>query len=259
MKSKRIVLVPAITILLLFSVISFNAVSATKSILPDGEPNNGTLYAPSVEQTLIFSWSDFNASNSLILNGVPVPVLQSGWYRNNGVHDATNGNYICGIYTDELFYRNFFAFNLNNLAGLGISLPITSAVLSVNQYQSTPATGTQFYQLSAVSTLYSTINQTYSSGSATGLAIYSDLGTGPSFGGILVDRTAASNYILTITLNNTAITAINAAATAGSIFVLGGQAGGSETVPVSRWAIICGFALILMFTVWRFIRKQQPA
>jgi hypothetical protein len=259
MKSKRIVSIPAITILLLFSVFSLNAVGATKSILPNGEPNNGTLYAPSVEKNLIFSYSDFNASNSLILNGVSVPVLQSGWYKSTGEHNSSNSNYICGIYDDGSFYHNFFAFDLNNLASYGISLPITSAVLSVIQYQSEPATGTQLYQLSAVSTSYSTINQSYPEGSATGLAIFSDFGAGASFGEILVDRTAASNSILTITLNSSAITAINTAATAGSIFVLGGQAGGSAPVPVSTWAILCGFAFILMFTVWRFIRKQQPA
>ncbi len=207
---------------------------------------------------IIFSGSNGPyTSNGLVLNGVMLPLLNSGWNKSNGQHINGNTNYFCGY--DEpstLYYNNFQAFDLSqsNLNTHGITTPITSAVLKVRQYGSEPTTGTQMWELRSVTTAYSIINQGYPTGSANGIAIYNDFGSGTSYGSIMVDKTLSGTNILSITLNAAAITDINNAI--GSEFVIGGEAGApAPSVPITNWAIVLGIFLITGFMVFRYRRK----
>ena len=208
---------------------------------------------------VIFSYSNGPyTSNGLVLNGVMLPLLNSGWIKNNGEHGKDNPNYYCGYRENSnLYYRNFQAFDLSqsNLNAHGITTPITSAGLKVRQYVSEPTTGTQMWELRSVTTAYSIINQNYTAGSPNGIAIYNDFGSGTSYGSVMVDKTLSGTNILSITLNAAAITDINNAI--GSEFVIGGEADDAPApfVPITNWAIVLGIFLITGFIVFRYRRK----
>lgn len=255
MNKRNKISVGAITLLLCFTILNLNVSGqlSTNSSTMDGSAAGSSLAsASSSELDVLFSYSDGNSSNVLILNGVSVPYLNSGWYNTDNVHTVFNQNYFCGNYYGT-YYRNFFAFDLSNLASYGITTPITSAVLHIRQYQSEPASGTVTYELSAVSSSYSLINTDYE-GAATAADIFNDLGDGVSYGSILVDKTAASSNFLDITLNSAAIAAINAKV--GSTFILGGKNDGVVPVPVPYWAIALAFAAIASIVILRFRKKQ---
>ncbi len=188
--------------------------------LPPGQ------YAASGQTTLragdffIFGYSGGASSAFLELNGVEIPSITQGWYLDNGNHSATNSNYLCGFYYNQ-YYRNFMAFDLANLNNYGITPPITSATLKVVKASSIPATGFAVWDLYHVSTPWSTINTNYNYGDPTGLAIFSDLGTGSYYGNGTVDGSLPSTAIIATTLNTAAVTDINASV--GSVFVIGGR------------------------------------
>jgi hypothetical protein len=244
----------AIAIMLLLTAFNLNAFSQTTVILPNGESGSSAVLSSASETNVIFSSSSSSSSNVLILNGISVPVIGSGWYTSEGLHILGNANYYCGN-NGSIFYRNFFAIDLSGLVGYGITLPITSAVLHLVRYNCEPATGSQLFELSDVSAQWATINQDYSSGSAVGVNVFNDLGTGSSFGSVLVDKTVTGTPI-EVTLNSNGLSALNSAV--GSTIILGGKADSSNPVPVSMWVIVLGFALIALLAVWRF-RKRQLA
>lgn len=243
-------------IVLMFFLLAFNlnVYSQATVTLPNGELGSSSELSAPPSNNIIFSFSSFSNSNVLIINGVSVPLIGSGWYKIEGEHNSGNFNYICG-YEYGTYYRNFFAVDLSGLAGYGVALPITSAVLHLVRYGSVPAAGSQLFELYDVSAQWSTINQNYSSGSTVGINVFNDLGTGSSFGSVLVDKTVTGTPI-EVTLNSNGLSALNAAV--GSTFILGGKADSLNPVPVSMWVIVLGFALIAVLAVWRF-RKRQLA
>jgi hypothetical protein len=198
-------------------------------------------------------------NNTLILNGVAVPSYNAGWYDFNGWHIKSLRNYLCGLLVSnniDNYYRNFHAFNLSNLGNYGITLPITTAILKVQQYESNPSTGEILWVLHSVTSDYSLINNNYNSGSAIGINIYNDLGTGTEYGNVIVDRTQPISNMLEITLNSASIAAINAAASTGSIYVIGGVTQEvTSSVPLANWAIIIGIFLIVSFFVFKYKRE----
>ncbi len=174
---------------------------------------NGSFEAKA-QDFFIFGASD--QSGRLVLNGtIEVPTYLSGWYQSSGLHSARNTNYICGV-TASNYYRNFFVFDLS-----GITDPITSAVVEVRKYSSSPATGYATWQLYDVTTSLSDINTDYNAGSAKALSIFNDLGTGTYYGNGTVDGSLPSTEVISTSLNSAAITAINSKL--GSTFILGGR------------------------------------
>jgi hypothetical protein len=246
----------AIALLLFLTVLSLNGFGqlTTTSSTFDGRPSSGPLLTVATDLDLIFSYSSSEGTtNALILNGVSVPYLTSGWYRNDKIHDPLNLNYICGSYYGN-YFRNFFAFDLSDLAGYGITTPITTAVLHIRQFQSEPATGTATYYLSSISTSFSAINQNYEGDDAAS-AIFNDLGDGTSYGSFTIDKTAAETNYIDLTLNSNAIADINAKA--GSVFIMGGKNDDlNPPVPVPYWAIALVFVAIASLVILRLRKKQ---
>lgn len=249
-----------LTLLLIIVGMTFYGHAQNLKLSPLGVPVSEDVPAGTkAPDDIIMAYSSFTISNVLVLNGVDVPPHYSGWFSSRGWHESDNSNYGCG-YEGTSFddnFRNFHAFDLSNLAGYGISLPITSAVLHVQQYGSVPVTGVKTWNLSAVSTPYATINQDYTDPSPAGSVIFADLGEGAAYGSVDIDRTLPEANVLQITLNSTAIADINASAQAGEIFVVGGKIDdiGPTPVPVSNWAIILGVLLIGAFMVVRYRRR----
>lgn len=207
----------------------------------------------------IMGYSEFEATNALVLNGVSVYNINSGWYSEMGNHYSGNTNYFCGIQAGGYIYRNFFAFDLSQLSGLGITLPITTASLRVMQYGGSPSTEVLWY-LSGVSSSHQSIDQTYLEESPAGIEIFNDLGSGPLYGSYLVDRSLPNTNFITVPLNSIAISKINQAV--GSVFVIGGLLDEvppeqePAAIPLSYWALGLTFLLAVVFIM---IRRISPA
>lgn len=208
----------------------------------------------------IMGYSGFESTNALVLNGVPVYNINSGWYNETGTHSFGNKNYACGTLAGGYIYRNFFAFDLSQLSGLGITLPITTASLRVRQFEGVPSTEVPWY-LSGVSSSHQSIDQNYPGGSPAGIEIFNDLGSGPLYGSYLVDRSLPENTFITVPLNSVAISDINQAA--GSVFVIGGlideipQEQEPEAIPLSYWALGLAFLLAVFFILFRRISPAK--
>lgn len=258
MIKNKLTSVQGIAFVLLFSVFNFFAFSQTSgklsavTLLPNGLPSHGAVLGNPLSDNILFGYSDYSITNVLVLNGISVPLQWSGWYTNDGNHNVSNSNYVCGEYSGTI-YRNFFAIDLSNLSSYGITLPITSAALYLERYTSLPITGTIMYQFHSMTTPWDLINQNYDPGSVPGQTIFSDLGKGTSLGYVSVDRAASGPVV--VMLNNEGLNAINSAI--GTTVVLGGSTD-FYAVPVPVWVIIVGFFLIALFLVLRF-RKRQLA
>ncbi|MCE4565406.1 hypothetical protein INQ51_13895 [Maribellus sp. CM-23] len=229
----------------------------TGTTTPDGLPVLRSATITSATPNVVFSSSSSDVNNAFIINGITVPLLNSGWYKKTGEHQAGNTNYICGDYNNTV-YNNFFAVDLRNLSSYGITPPITSAVLHIKRYLSEPASGTFDFTLCAASNSYETINQHYSPSNTTGIAIHNDLGNGIIYANVALDKTVPSSSYEDITINSDGIAAMNASI--GSTFVVGGT-GSPNTifVPVPYWAIALVFLSIGLLAVIRFRKRQLAA
>ncbi len=242
----------------LVAIFIFNVVAViptfAQSPTPDGLPELRSATTTSASPNVVFSSSSYDVNNAFIINGILVPLLNSGWYKKSGEHQAGNTNYICGDYNTTT-YNNFFAVDLSNLGSYGITPPITSAVLHVKRYLSEPSTGTFDYTLCSLTRSYANINQNYSPSDATGIAIYEDLGDGTFFASVALDQSVSSSTYEDIPLNSAGIAAMNASV--GSTFVVGGTGNPTAVlVPVSYWAIALFFVVIGLSVVIR-LRKRQ--
>lgn len=128
----------------------------------------------------IFGSSDTSSSNALLLNGSQtVNVSNSGWYRDDAFHMPSNQNYIAGFCNNcgGHYYNNFFVFDISKLTA-----PVTSATLTLNNFDVTaPLQYTLVDYKGSIDTLLT------SNGDA---GVYTDLGTGASYGGDLVSLAA---------------------------------------------------------------------
>jgi hypothetical protein len=245
----------AITLLLL--LIAAIGVNGQGTLSPSGRIITGQPLT-AVGDNFILGWSDYSSNNVLVLNGIPVVNYNSGWFSDDGYHDNTNQNYICGYDgDDDMTFRNFFIFDLSNLSSLGITPPITSAVIRVDRFRSSPETGSQMWELYSVTTPFAAFGLSYIPGSLPGQNIFNDLGTGDFIGSVAVDRTISYSPQVEVTLNSAGLAAINSSI--GSYFILGGNADDISPVPVPIWIIAIGFLLIAGFVVLRFRRKRQLA
>jgi hypothetical protein len=256
MKRKKSISIQNLVYVIFLLVLNLHSIGQTTgnlaapSLLPNGEPSHGKTFVPSYNY--IFGYSDYSPNNEVVINGVNVPLLRSGWFTDEGEHNPGNYNYVCGDISG-IYYRNFFAVDLTNLASLGITPPITSAFLLIERYLPDTPSGTLLFYLSAVSTPFEVIDQSYYAPSAAGQKIYSDFGNGSILGSVMVDK-AASGFVV-VELNSQGLIAINNAI--GSTFVLGGSTN-IYPVPVSYWVIVLAFIIIASFLILRF-RKRKLA
>ncbi|MBP7509197.1 MAG: hypothetical protein KA807_15400 [Prolixibacteraceae bacterium] len=247
------------TIFVMLILVSAIGVKAQVVLLPDGRVSNGRPLTAAGDD-FIFGWSNDSPfmNNVLVLNGIPVLYHDCGWFTSEGIHDSDNENYICGYDGDDDFtFRNFFVFDLSNLSSLGITPPITSAILRIDRYRPSPEIGIKTWELYDVATSYSSFASSYSQGSLPGQDIFNDLGAGSLIGSVNVDRTLSFTPQVQVTLNSAGLAAINSSI--GSYFILGGKADSIKPVPVPIWIIAIGFILIAGVVVLRFRRKRQLA
>ncbi|HEY7087305.1 MAG TPA: PEP-CTERM sorting domain-containing protein [Tepidisphaeraceae bacterium] len=146
-----------------------------------------------------------------------VTASKTGFYSNGGFHSSGNSNYEIGDVEDNFILRDFASFSLPTLpAGQGVisaTLTVTTATVSTSD----PSETATFYD---VTTPFSTLSPSYSSGSATGLSVYDDLGSGTIYGSQVYFPSDLPGGTKTITLNSAAVADINAAL--GHSFSIGG-------------------------------------
>ena len=167
-------------------------------------------------QPFVFGGTPFGTQD-LILNGTTtLQATSTGFYNNDGFHDATNPNYIAGALGSGLM-NDFFVFNLANVSG-----PITSAELSIgnpvfppfNGY--VPSTnGTDVYSNYDVTTPISTLTADQTNATS----IFNDLGTGILYGSVALSLADNGTQIKN-PLDSAALTAI--AGAEGKSFAIGG-------------------------------------
>jgi len=175
---------------------------------------------------------------TLVLNGgltfsisesqIDANVNNAGWWSgqaNDPLADDANDNYLVGSIDGLQSYHNFFTFDLSNL-----DVPVTSAELRIARSSfcandtsngdcvAPVSFGSVEYTLWDVTTPYLTLND---NGSAN-QGIYDDLGSGISYGSILVSDDGTPNPLM-ITLNAAALADLTSLVRGGGgFFSIGG-------------------------------------
>ena len=137
-----------------------------------------------------------------------IDYTDSGWYNASSGHNPSNDNYIVGNCCGTGEYRNFLVFDLTGVTGT-----IVSATLEAESPSTLTPDPSETWTLYDVTTPVATLVA-----GGVSAAIFSDLGSGTSYGNV----TVANGYtgIVTVTLNANAIAALNAAK--GSSIAIGG-------------------------------------
>lgn len=145
---------------------------------------------------------------------IPLAFTDSGWYDSTGVATA-NQNYSAGE-VPPLQYHDFFTFDLSSLAGqviTGAALALTSPASGYNSLDAS-----ETYSLFDVSTAIATLQTPHAAGAA-GITIFTDLGTGTSYGSRSLSAADNGSIVLT-NFNAAGVAALNAAI--GGQFAVGG-------------------------------------
>ncbi|MBA4015842.1 MAG: hypothetical protein C0483_01505 [Pirellula sp.] len=185
-----------------------------------GGPTNDSLATAQNIDAQILSVSG-GASRGAIIGSVTgsaagsttLSAIDSGWWNSLGSHTSSNNNYVVGYGSSESAdRRNFFVFDLAS-----VSQSILTAQLRLQNPSSgyTSSDASESYALFDVSTALAALQ-----GSGSGqTAIYTDLGTGVTYGGQTV--TSASNgQIVLVDLNAAGLSYLNSVR--GSKGVIGG-------------------------------------
>jgi hypothetical protein len=161
------------------------------------------------EGNIVGATNDSLNSSARIINAA-----DSGWLQSNGSHTTANNNYIVGISGFE--FRNYTTFTLS---------ASTPTIVGAELRLFNPPTGynssdpTETYTLFDVSATAAALDVTRVAGDATGIGIFSDLGSGVIYGSRVVSS-ADNNTTVAIALNAAAVAALNGAI--GSTISFGG-------------------------------------
>ena len=177
------------------------------------------LAAPLLVLLVLVSAAPPAAATQTTLNAVG-----QGWYQDTGYHVAALENYFVGTGTNPPYeqHRDFFVFSLSGVTGT----TIVSATLRVPN--PVGATGAGTLSLYAVSTSISSLTAGYPSGSATGQAIYADLGDGTVYGSTTLTSADLATNPVDVTINTDGLAALNASQ--GGSFAVGGDYPGGKGV-----------------------------
>jgi hypothetical protein len=167
-----------------------------------------------ISLTAILSFTILSACADVITTS------ERGWYRDDGVHETANDNYVTGEIAVLAYneYRSFFVFDVPTQTE-----PIRGGVLRLfNPSSTAPEPYTNGYlstDLTETLTLFdvSTPTSTLVDGTG-GLSAFEDLGTGNIFGQLVVNRDMNGSFI-EVALNSAGLSALDAAQ--GGTFVIG--------------------------------------
>jgi hypothetical protein len=151
--------------------------------------------------------SGFTAGNHLTVDALSYFNTDSGWFRNDGIHQANNPNYITGYCSGcgGFFYHGYWAFDLSTLTSAN------TAAFTVFSYGIAIDPGTLL--------LYGTSlnpSDVDSSLDYTSVTLYNDLVAGPLIGSISLTP-GNSLQDITVTLNAAGISWLDAHAGSGAV------------------------------------------
>jgi len=173
----------------------------------------------------LVAWHSIEARADTIV----IDATYTGWYRSGGTNNAdlSGGgitgpglyNYAVGRTDPSDTLRNYFVFDLLGVTGLetltsaqlGIFSPVSSLPSFGSGYGSTDPE--EIYAVYDVSTDPSTL------GTARGVSIFNDLGTGVLFGTVTVTLQSSNGLVVTTDLNPSAIAALQQSS---GLFAFGG-------------------------------------
>ncbi len=150
--------------------------------------------------------------------------VDQGWYASNGFHDPGNTGYLTGRFSG-FDYRGFAVFDL--------STPISGTITTANLYLWNPAPGappndTCGFVGDGFETLFvydvTTPIGTLTAGGSGLTAIYTDLGSGTTYGARTVDASANGFFVVT-SLSASFRAAVNAANNVGGQIAVGAAIG----------------------------------
>lgn len=148
---------------------------------------------------------------------ITINATYRGWYLNDGYHSISNPNYATGEgdFGGE-YFNNFFAFDLSgvsmDIGGAQLLLPVPTT--NSAGYVSPDATET--LGIFEVSTSYWSVVTSHNSG-AEGQAIFSDLGSGTSYGSAVASE-ASEGTSLIVDLNSAAVNDLNGRSSGEFVF-----------------------------------------
>ncbi len=157
------------------------------------------------------------ASAAVSQAGTIISAQDRGWFRDDGLHNVSNKNTITGQDgAGTSVFNSFFVFNTGTLAGsVATSVDLR---LELEEYFGPDASET--FDVYDVSTTAAALATNHSIGSATGLGIYADLGSGS----VYATKSASSGdvgSILTVSLSSQAVSDLNTAIGGGTEFIVG--------------------------------------
>lgn len=173
-----------------------------------------------------FGWTSVSGSAVLTLNGgMNIVASNRGWVDSTGSNNfgGAGGNYIAGVCGSsdacvggDENHRNYFAFDLANASAIG------SAVL--NLYQPSNADigypgATGF--LAPAPLTYTLWDVLLNPTTDSGLALFNDLGSGTSFGSVVVDASTNGTTVM-IAFNAAGLNMLEQAARNGGMAYVGG-------------------------------------
>lgn len=205
-----------------------------------------------------------------------ISAVDTGWYASNGVSQPGNQNYVVGQGFDDFFgelleYQNFFVFDLSGVADASsatLRAYLVGAPFGPGYFTPDSSESWGLFDVTTdVADLTAGIG---------GIAGFQDLGSGLSFGEVVVTKSDEGGYVEVI-LNDDAIASISAAnglwAIGGRLLTLGngdpevifGFSDGNPRVElVLSTAVPAPASLLLVMTGfvalgWRSRRSARPA
>jgi hypothetical protein len=135
---------------------------------------------------------------------ISLTATDRGWFRSDGLHTAGQNNTYTGTLGGRE-YRSFYAFDVDNIGG---NWNQATLELTLDLFHNGDAS--ESIEIFAVSSPAASVMAGHAAGSASGQAIFNDLGTGVSYGTATLTAGDVGS-VVSLVLNASAVADINAA------------------------------------------------
>jgi hypothetical protein len=214
----------------------------------------GNSFSGGTQDLVVTTMSGMTFTLSTDMSQFDAGIDNQGWWSATFGNSDTNDNYFTGFLSPADTLRDFFTFDIS---GLTPTDPVTSATLMLTKYTAASDTGAAAHSLTFfdVSTDPATLNMN----DGVSAAIFTDLGSGASYGSfsVLVDNINDTVTVLSFLLNAAAVADINAALAGGATFFSVGGAGPAPAA-ISEPATVrlLGIGLVALLGVRLWSRRR---
>lgn len=149
------------------------------------------------------SHNNVSAQMTVTLNATNV-----GWYADNGFHNSENLNYLAGQIGNGSIHREFHNYLVFDLSGIQGTITNATVKITEPQFGYFSHDPNETYTMFDVSTPVSDLIMSSPIDNPAGINIFSDLGSGNSYGSLVLDATQNISLVST-SLNADGISALN--------------------------------------------------